>query len=172
MLGLWDYSKVKPGDRYGEDDVTYEKGMAFLADCPIVEDWGCGTGYSKNFCKGIYRGVDGSKGPHTDVIADLREYRSDPHGIFMRHVLEHNHDWAKVLENALASFKKKMALILFTPFQPSTRVLTTNAEYHDVPDIGFRKEDITGPLKGLKVREEVLRTKTQYGIEFVFYIER
>lgn len=172
MLGLWDYSKVEPGQKYGGDDVTYEKGMAFLSDCPIVEDWGCGTGYSKKFCKGVYRGIDGSKGPHTDVVADLRQYTSDAHGIFMRHVLEHNHDWKKVLDNALGSFKKKMVLILFTPFQPVTKVLAINTDYHDVPDIGFQKQDITDPLKPFAIKEEVLRTKTQYGIEFVFYIER
>lgn len=172
MLGLWDYSKVAPGEKYGDDDVTYEKGMGFLSDCATVEDWGCGTGYSKKFCNGTYRGLDGSKGPETDIVVDLRDYKSNPDGIFMRHVLEHNHDWKKVLDNAVASFGKKFVLILFTPLQPATRVLAINHDYHDVPDIGFRKEDITDAFKGFDVKEEVLRTRTQYGIEFIFYVSR
>lgn len=170
MLGLWDYSKVVPGTKYGDDDITYEKGMAFLADCSLVEDWGCGTGYAKRFCKSTYRGIDGSKGPETQIVADLREYRSEVDGIFMRHVLEHNHEWGKVLENAIASFRKKLVLILFTPLSPITRQIATN--WSEIPDISFRKEDITTLLKDFKVSEEVLRTKTQYQIEFIFYVSR
>jgi len=170
VLGLWNYSKVVPGEKYGDDDVTYEKGMGFLGDCKLVEDWGCGTGYAKKFCKSTYRGIDGSKGPETEVVADLREYRSQADGIFMRHVLEHNHDWKKVLENAIASFKEKFVLILFTPLSPVTKQIATN--WSEIPDLSFRKEDITGPLKDFHVTEEVLRTKTQYGIEFVFYVTR
>lgn len=172
MLGLWDYSKASPDQKYGDDDVTYEKAMTFLSDCPLVEDWGCGFGYAKKFCKTTYRGIDGSKGPVTDVIADLREYKSEADGILLRHVLEHNHGWKKVLDNAIGSFKKKLVIILFTPLQPTTRVLTINRGYHNVPDIGFQKEDILGPLNGLQVKEEVLRTRTQYGLEFVFYVSR
>lgn len=170
MLGLWDYSKATPGEKYGGDDVTYQKGMAFLSDCATVEDWGCGTGYSKKFCTGTYRGLDGSKGPETDIVVDLRDYKSNPDGIFMRHVLEHNHDWKKVLDNAVASFRKKLVIILFTPLTAETRQIATN--WSKIPDMSFRKEDITGALKEFKVKEEVLRTKTQYGMEFVFYIER
>lgn len=170
MLGLWDYSKVIPGTKYGDDDITYQKGMSFLSDCATVEDWGCGTGYSKKFCAGTYRGIDGSKGPETDIVTDLREYKSNPDGIFMRHVLEHNHDWKKVLDNAIASFGKKMVIILFTPLSAETRQIATN--WSNIPDMSFRKEDITDPLKPFQVQEEVLRTKTQYGIEFVFYVTR
>jgi hypothetical protein len=170
MLGLWDYSKASPGQKYGDDDITYEKAMAFLSDCPLVEDWGCGFGYAKKFCKTTYRGIDGSKGPVTDVIADLREYKSEADGILLRHVLEHNHDWKKVLDNVIGSFKKKLVIILFTPLVSNTKQIATNA--NNIPDISFRKDDILAPLKGFQVKEEVLRTRTQYGIEFVFYVSR
>jgi hypothetical protein len=170
MLGLWDYSKAVPGQKYGDDDITYEKALAFMADCPTVEDWGCGFGNAKTLCKTTYRGVDGSKGPNTDVIADLREYKSETDGILLRHVLEHNHDWKKVLDNAIASFKNKMVIILFTPLVASTRQIATN--WSNIPDISFRKEDILEPLKEFTVTEEVLRTKTQYGIEIMFYVTR
>ena len=65
----------------------------------------------------------------------------------MRHILEHNHDWRLVLENALASFDKKFCLILFTPFSDGqTKVLKENKKYGvDVPDISFAKADIFGP---------------------------
>lgn len=170
MIGLWDYSKAIPGQKYGDDDITYVKAMEFLADCSQVEDWGCGFGYAKKLCKTSYKGVDGSKGPNTDVIADLREYKSETDGILLRHVLEHNHDWKKVLDNAIASFKKKLVIILFTPLAAQTKQIATN--WSNIPDMSFRKEDITGALKEFKVKEEVLRTKTQYGIEFMFYIQR
>lgn len=170
MLGLWNYSNANPGQKSGDDDITYEKAMAFLWDCQLVEDWGCGFGYAKKLCKTTYRGIDGSKGPETDAVVDLREYRSEADGILLRHVLEHNHDWKKVLDNAIASFKKKLAVILFTPFSATTRQIATN--FNNIPDLSFRKEDITDVLKGFTVQEEVLRTKTQYGIETVFYVSR
>lgn len=170
MLGLWDYSNASPDQKYGGDDITYEKAMTFLNDCPLIEDWGCGFGYAKRFCKTQYRGIDGSKGPLTDQVADLREYKSEADGIMLRHVLEHNHDWKKVLENAVASFKKKLVIILFTPLVANTKQIANNGG--NIPDISFRKEDILGFLKGLQIKEEVLRTKTQYGIEFVFYVSR
>jgi hypothetical protein len=170
MLGLWDYSKAVPGQKYGDDDVTYQKAMTFLADCPQVEDWGCGFGYAKTYCKTTYKGVDGSKGPNTDVIADLREYKSDADGILLRHVLEHNHDWKKVLDNAIGSFKNKLVIILFTPLSAETKQIATN--WSNIPDMSFRKEDITSALKGFQVKEEVLRTKTQYGIEIMFYVTK
>jgi hypothetical protein len=170
MLGLWNYSKASPNEKYGDDDVTYKKGMSFLADCAIVEDWGCGTGYAKRFCKGLYRGVDGSKGPLTEIVTDLREYHSQVDGIFMRHVLEHNHDWKKIFDNAIASFTRKYALIIFTPFSSTTKQIATN--WSDIPDLSFSKEDITQYLKDFHVVEEDLVTKTQYGMEFIFYITR
>lgn len=169
MLGLWDYSKTHPGQKYG-DDVTYEKAMTFLEDCPLVEDWGCGFGYAKKFCKTTYCGIDGSKGPETDIVADLREYKSEADGILLRHVLEHNIDWKKILDNAIASFKKKLVIILFTPFSDKTKKIATNG--NNIPDLSFRKEEITDLLKGFTVKEEIFRTKTQYKIEILFCVSR
>lgn len=170
MLGLWDYSKSTSDQKYGDDDLTYQKGMEFLSDCKTVEDWGCGTGHAKRFCKGSYVGVDGSMGPETLVVSDLREYTSNVEGIFLRHVLEHNHDWKKILGNAVKSFTHKMALILFTPFSHETHQIATN--WSNIPDLSFRKEDIAEFFAGLKVREEALRTQTQYKMEYIFYIEK
>ena len=47
------------------------------------------------------------------------QYRSSVPGIFMRHILEHNYEWARVLDSALASFTQRMALI--TPERATTQ---------------------------------------------------
>ena len=103
--------------RYG-DDTTYQKGITFLDGHGLIEDWGCGFGDAGSFVtQSPYRGIDGSS-PHADEIVDLREYRSQADCIFMRDVLEHNADWSRILANAVAWFKKRMALIIFTPPRP------------------------------------------------------
>jgi glycosyltransferase involved in cell wall biosynthesis len=176
MTGRWQYD---PGDRYpyGED-TSYQRGMQFL-DRPgeVIEDWGCGTTYAKKFVtQGTYVGVDGSPSGSTDRVVDLRKYRSAPDGIFMRHVLEHNPYWREILTNALASFQKRMALILFTPFVDETRHLEDSWHLEDrwsgIPTIAFRKQDITELFQGLSYREEALTSDTEYGVEHIFYLEK
>jgi hypothetical protein len=105
---------------------------------------------------------------------DLREYRSPADCIFMRHVLEHNTDWSRILANAVASSKKRMALIVFTPLSEATRVIATSTTVtaFPVPDISFRKEDLTTHFQQLKYSEESLATDTQYGVVHVFYLEK
>ena len=68
--------------------------------------------------------------------------RSTVPGIFMRHILEHNYEWARILDNALVSFTKRMALILFTPEQEVTQEIAFSSEL-GVPDIAFGLADIT-----------------------------
>ncbi|MPZ20855.1 MAG: hypothetical protein GEV06_23545 [Luteitalea sp.] len=62
-----------------------------------------------------YRGIDGTALPFCDEVVDLVQYRSTVPGIFMRHLLEHNDDWARVLDNALASLTERMVLDLSSP---------------------------------------------------------
>jgi hypothetical protein len=89
--------------RYGNTE-TYNLGYNFLKDCNIIEDWGCGVGgFKKNFINNDlnkYIGIDGSKTPFADIKTDLTQYISNTDGIFMRHILEHNYEWKKILENA------------------------------------------------------------------------
>lgn len=167
VTGLWDYSADVTPRAYG-DDTTYRLGMDWLESCATVEDWGCGAGYARQFRRGAYTGIDGSPSRFADKVADLREYRSSPDGIFMRHVLEHNDDWQPILAGAVASFRKRMALIIFTPFAATTKVIS----FGFVPDISFRREDLTRFLVGLTVTEQPVTTNTWYGAEHVFYIER
>jgi hypothetical protein len=163
--GMWDYSDRTVGS-YG-CDTTYRKAAAFLDDGP-VEDWGCGRAYARGFFKNKYVGVDGAPGL-ADKIADLTLYTSKVHGILMRHVLEHNENWKTILLNALASAEKKLALVIFTPFSNVTHQMDWNVGY-EVPDISFRKEDLTSVFISRKWSEETMKIETKYGIETIFYI--
>jgi glycosyltransferase involved in cell wall biosynthesis len=172
MVGAWPYLQGNEF-RYG-DDVTYRKGMSFLAGHGLIEDWGCGFSHARAFVTAsLYRGIDGSS-PRADVIVDLREYRSDANCIFMRHVLEHNADWRRILANAVASFRKRMVLVIFTPFAESTRQVKTTVGFTSVPvpDISFCREDLTSFFQCCTWSEESVRSDTEYGIEHVFYLEK
>jgi hypothetical protein len=153
MLGEWNnwYRDAEPSRFQDSDTTTYELAAKFLQDMKEVEDWGCGFGGFKQFYTGKYIGVDGSKTPYVDVVADLRYYISYVDGIMMRHVLEHNYEWDKVLSNALASFRKKMCLILFTPYATETHEIKHNKDAGvDVPDLSFKQEDIETYLIGYR----------------------
>ena len=172
MMGAWKYESLKKF-QYG-DDATYRCGIAFLDGHGTIEDWGCGFAHAHNFVtKSRYVGVDGSS-KEAEKIADLREFTSAADCIFMRHVLEHNLEWRRILANAVASFHKRMALIIFTPFSDSTHVVAASQTVtaFPVPDISFRKHDLTQYFGHLRYSEESLETDTQYGTEHVFYIEK
>lgn len=177
MLGKWDkwYEGVKSQGsfKYG-NTVTYQLGADFLSDMPEVEDWGCGTGGFKRLYHGKYTGLDGSANPFVDKVVDLTNYRSVVDGIYMRHVLEHNYEWPKVLANAVNSFRKKFCLVIFTPFVEQTKEIAHNAKHGvDVPDIAFNRADIEKFFEGLKWRlDDNLKTRTGYQVEHVYYVEK
>jgi hypothetical protein len=157
---------------YGET-LTYLKGAAFLRGLP-VEDWGCGAGWFRRCVEGPYLGVDGTASPFADRVADLCSYTSSTPGLFLRHVLEHNQDWQRILRNALASFTQRMVLVIFTPFAGYTSVIC-NRQYGPglcIPEISFARHDLVRELGALVVAEESLKTDTQYGVEHVFYLEK
>jgi N-terminal domain of galactosyltransferase len=172
--GRWDalHQGVREPWPYG-DVTTYLRGAAFLQGL-AVEDWGCGPGWFRRCLEGHYRGVDGSRTPAVDAVVDLCEYTSRTPGLFMRHVLEHNQDWQRILRNAVSSFTHRMALVIFTPFAAHTRIVC-NREYRPglfIPDISFARRDLLRELEPFLLGEESLRTETQYGAEHVFYLER
>lgn len=177
-LKKWDFIYSSTSDdshkisRYGED-LTYLKGWKFLKDCTEIEDWGCGFGYFSNFVPiDRYKGIDGSCSKAASVYADLEEYKSRTSGIFMRHILEHNENWEKVLANAIASFRHRMVLIIFTPFADETKQIGWNP-LHEVPNISFKKEDLTKHFDFLEWEEEEgIKTDTEYGVEHIFYISK
>jgi hypothetical protein len=177
-VGKWDDSYRKlSGDAPAlyADAVTYLMAAAFLADVDEVEDWGCGAGGFRMFCVNPgYVGLDGSKTPFADKIVDLCTYRSSAAGILMRHILEHNYEWEKVLDGALQSFQKKFCLILFTPFVDETKEMAHNAWGGiDAPDLSFKREDLERHFHNVNwklIRD--IRTKSQYGVEHVYFVWR
>jgi hypothetical protein len=75
-----------------------------------VEDWGCGGGGFRRFCLSPrYIGLDGSKTPFADKIVDLCTYSLIAPGIMMRHILEHNYEWERILVSAVRSFQEKLS---------------------------------------------------------------
>lgn len=170
MTGRWQY---QPGDTFGYGaDTTYQKGIAFL-DRPgdVIEDWGCGTTHAKKFVtRGTYIGIDGSPPGSAGKGVDLRHYTSVADCIFMRHVLEHNVHWRNILANAIDSFRKRMVLIIFTPFVEDTHHLEDH--WTGVPTIALRKQDLTELFQHLSYTEEHVTSETEFGEEHIFYIEK
>lgn len=175
MLGKWDhwYNGLTEPTAYGSTE-TYVLGANFLEDCSLVEDWGCGKGWLRTLIPlERYRGIDGSNSPFADEIVDLTTHRSTTPGLFMRHVLEHNYGWRRILENAVASFTERMVLVIFTPLTDITREIAFTDDI-GVPDISFALNDLTDVFADIDIswQAETLKTDTQYGVETVFYLER
>jgi len=152
-LGKWDWHYVdltKPYS-YG-NDATYQAAAEWTADCNMVEDWGCGGGWLRNFIEPErYRGIDGSKTKFADEVKDLVEYHSDVEGIVLRGVLEHNHKWQRILQNAIDSYTKKLFIAIFTPMSKETHILQLEERYANVPTYSFRLEDLTDMLPNCSV---------------------
>lgn len=175
MLGKWDgwyKTLTQMGSfRYG-NTVSYKLAEQFLGQMD-VEDWGCGAGGFRRIHKGGYIGIDGSKNKFVDVVADLEDFISQTDGLMMRHVLEHNYAWEKVLDNAIASFRKRMCLVIFTPFDEVTHEIDHNLRVGvDAPTLAFKREDIEKHFVGLKVKLLGVKSKTAYGIENIYFLAK
>jgi hypothetical protein len=173
-LGRWSrwnagYDSPAP---YGASE-TYEMGADFLKPCATVEDWGCGRSWFRTLRPDVI-GIDGSPSRNTDVVADLTRYTSYVEGIFMRHVLEHNYEWARILDNAVTSFTKRLVLVLFTPMTDEMiREIAFNDEL-GVPDLSFAVRDIEQHFNPIvhKWAHDTIATPTQYGTETIFLVEK
>lgn len=172
-VGRWAdwYEDVAEPEPYGLT-ATYELGAAFLSDCALVEDWGCGTGWMRqHFPEGRYIGLDGTASVHADRVVDLESYASRTPGIFMRHVLEHNYEWRRILQNACRSFTQRFVLVLFTPLSEETHEVAYVAD-PGVPDIAFALADVAAFFEGFDWRHDTLASETAYGEETIFYAQR
>lgn len=172
-LGSWG-DEVRSETFACGDETTYKKAADFLRDCKTVEDWGCGRGGFRKFLNNgmDYKGVDGSKNPNVDQIADLCGYVGDAEGVLLRHVLEHNYGWRKILENALRSFSKKLCIVLFTPFSDQTRELYYHKEL-GVPDLSFSKKSLIEFFEDHGCcweLEEGISTDSSYKQEHIFRV--
>jgi hypothetical protein len=189
---LWTYRYADGEDvRPFGDTFSYEMGLGWLWEaCGSVEDWGAGPAYGRRYTPEgrRYLAVDGSPeaAPYVDVAANLRDWPPDvpvsqaqfavpPHGVFMRHVLEHNYDWRVILERALDRFDRRMVLVMFTPFAegPTHQLRPSDDDYRD---LSFNFDELTEPIRA---RSDLIfshQTYTgrpiQYGQETIFRIER
>lgn len=157
---------------YG-DTVTYDIAAGWLSGLH-VEDWGCGKGFFRTLVSPeLYTGIDGSKTPFADVITDLCTYTSETEGILLRHVLEHNERWERILSNALRSASRRIALVLFTPMAGETREIARTPGL-DVPDISFCHDDLVSRFatEGWSAQFQDYQTNTQYGTERFYRLER
>ena len=165
-------------DKY---ELSYKKSAEFLGD--TVEDWGCGTAWSKRYFKN-YRGVDGSPHKNVDEVVDLVEYTSDVENILMRQTLECNYEWEQILENVKKSFRRRFCLVVYTPFVEKTRVGYihkpkradgTEMKDKEIREVYFRKQDILDYFpesEGYKVSEETVKTSQGYGQDWILYVEK
>lgn len=169
MLGLWNEAFKNPNpDRFGPPD-SYEFAETFLQGLE-VEDWGCGEARFKDFHKGKYVGVDGSESGKQSELQDLRTRKSQSEGILLRHVLEHNVDWAMILENALQSFTDTLVVVMFCPWQDETKVI---ANAGGIADISFSLEDFRSHFPA--GTQEFLNRPApllQYGMEHFFVVKK
>ena len=175
MLGRWApwYGPGRPPRSYGPAD-TYRIAADWLEGLAVA-DWGCGYGAFRAHHRGAYLGVDGTAGA-ADVVADLRSYRTPSEGVLLRHVLEHNPDWRPILDGAIASFTRRMVLVVFTPDSPGRleRLLAHLPEL-DVCDLALPFAEIEGAFAAgaVRVRERRhLPTATGYDGETIWLVER
>jgi glycosyltransferase involved in cell wall biosynthesis len=146
-------------------EATYEKAAKFLGGLQ-VEDWGCGKAYARKFFGSSYKGVDGTP-DGCDVVVDLTKYTSQTQGILLRHVLEHNFEWEKVLKNALTS-AQKLAIVVCTEFSDTTHLL-----YIDdwgIPIFSFREEDLTCHFSSYTKEIVIGEGQGQQCSETIFYV--
>lgn len=175
-VGAWNehYAQLEEPEPYSATP-TYQLAADWLADCATVEDWGCGKGWMRQFIQPPerYTGVDGSHTPFADVVEDLATRVTTPDGIVLRHVLEHNHEWWLVLDNALSSAQQRLCIVLFTPILETTRVMHLEPDYHNVPVIGFALADLTTRFESFGWEWTVDYVAGGfYGMETVLRLER
>lgn len=181
-LGKWTpwYGELAPDaapQAYGDSD-AYTIGAEWLKNCAVVEDWGCGLGWAKQFYRpDQYRGVDGTASPFADEVDDLAVRDCDPvPGIFMRGVIEHDYRWDRILVNAYRLFTQRMCLVLFTPMVLRGPKEIAFVEPIGVPDLSFSIRNIVELVRSKDPISYAMRQiespNTGYGVETIFFMEK
>jgi hypothetical protein len=90
----------------------------------------------------------------------------------MRHVLEHNVEWRSILENFMASWRERAALVLFAIPSPEDQSLS-DPDW-PVPDIAVSGPDLMDrlALPGVEIEHVRVDTGAQYSFEDVFLLSR
>lgn len=154
---------------YGTGD-TYRLAAEWLKDCPEVADWGAASchfhRYLPTTCK--YIPVDGTLQCPLDVgqvVADLATYRTPTDGILLRHVLDMTDRWADVLRNAVASARRRLVVVTFTPDAEQTHLHKMKSGW---PVWHFNPNDLRDIMGARLVREHAVQTTHP---ERVYYVE-
>jgi len=173
MKNRWNYSGLGQV-QYGIEE-SYRRACQWLDEAGgTMEDWGCGCAFAKRYVnRCLYRGIDGSQNDFADVCGvDLAEFHSQADCILLRHVLDHNENWRAILDNAIASFRKRMALVFFRDFGPETRVISRSQDpkYSGVPDLQFLKADVLQIISPYLVKED--RLDRGELVDTIFYLEK
>lgn len=177
--GYWDeVYKANKGRIVEGDDTTLKIAADIMSDCDLVEDWGSGWGGFKNYLQSHqkYRGIDGSKNLYTDLVFELESYRSyDADGILIRHVLENNVQWAKILENAVNSYKHKLCIVISTPMILKTKIISKQINFKNSGDvfidIAFALNDLLASFNNnylISSHKFNIRTNSLYGVEHIY----
>jgi hypothetical protein len=164
-------TKVK-GTCYGTDH-SYQRAAEWLSECIDVADWGGGRAHFRKFLPGnvdymLIDGTDEGSGEPTRV-ENLALYHEESDGILLRHVLEMTHDWSRVLENAVAAFKYRMAVITFTPIVAQTRVATHHLKW---PVYHFNHERDLLPIMHPFLKEIVFMRHRKTLPEHLYLLEK
>lgn len=177
LYGPWDYRTQK--QQWPYDDTASYRIVADWLDHPgVVEDWGCGTAWARQFFKQAdYIGIDGAWSQWCRIQADLRTYRSMVPRVMMRHVLEHNADWRTIAANFALSWTERAAIVFFIPPQPEEQ--DTGGPDWPVPDIAVSGPEVASLLDPMgDVRFEYVdlqyppENTIQWGWEGVWLLER
>ncbi len=152
---------------YGTAD-TYQLAAGWLSECPDVADWGGGAGAFGPYLPPAvrYRVVDGTLQSTDQHLVDLRTFTEPASGILIRHVLELNSDWRRVLRNALASFRQRMAVVTFTPDVSLTCLHKMKSGW---PVMHFDPRELRFEMGRWLVRDEMVPTSHP---ERIYYLER
>lgn len=175
-MNEWDHAHAELSSTldYGGPH-SYVEIAKFVEDCYEIEDWGCGGGRMRDYLlphpAHAYTGIDGSLTPY-GKLADLTRYRSECDAVILRHVLEHNYDWQLILDNAFASARRKVAVVLFTPLQHETHNLWSVKDYGDVPNIGFNVYDLLAHMPWNVKQKHFTSPNTYFGEETCLFASR
>lgn len=149
---------------------SYMMAARWLDGCgPLVRDWGCGFGYARKFfIKSRYEGVD-AWNKMADRCVDLRLFSEPSEGILIRYVLEHNWDWEIILRNAMASFTKRMVVIITIPLNDENETLHLGNDLISIP-----KNKLLWILRDNLVKQETIQRPCPppHSVESIFYLEQ
>lgn len=164
---------LRPGKRVYGTEITYRLTAKWLAPCVEVADWGGGGGHFSTYLKKgqRYTRIDGTAQPGvgTFVLADLATYHVPSDGILLRHVVDMTHDWRRVLDNALAAFRQRLAVVTWTPFADQTVVAGVKRGW---PILNFNESELRAAIGDVLVYVDTAHDPQRKLYEHVYYCEK